>query len=94
MNIITWKAYLRNLYYEYEFARNLATRSKNQNIHSRFLVSVCLEKKSELFLEDGRAAGKHHEIWKTVTNFIKSSFCKNSLFKNVYGRFCCEIKLE
>ena len=32
MNIITWKAYLRNSYYEYELARNLATRSKNQNI--------------------------------------------------------------
>ena len=33
MNINTWKAYLRNSYYEYEHARNLATRSKNQNIH-------------------------------------------------------------
>ena len=30
MNIITWKAYLRNEYYEYELARNLATRSKNK----------------------------------------------------------------
>ena len=29
MNIITWKAYLRNSYYEYELARNLATCSKN-----------------------------------------------------------------
>ena len=38
MNIITWKAYLRNSYYEYELARNLAKRSKNQNIHSRFFV--------------------------------------------------------
>ena len=32
MNIISWKAYLRNSYYEYELARNQATRSKNQNI--------------------------------------------------------------
>ena len=31
MNIITWKAYLRNSYYEYELARNLPTRNKNQN---------------------------------------------------------------
>ena len=38
MNITTWEAYLRNSYNEYELARNLATRSKNQNIHSRFFV--------------------------------------------------------
>ena len=44
MNIITWKAYLRNSYYEYELARNLASPSNNQNIHSRSFVqfvSVC-----------------------------------------------------
>ena len=34
----TWKPYLKNSYYEYELARNLATRNKNQNIHSRFFV--------------------------------------------------------
>ena len=39
MNIITWKTYLRNPYYECELARNLATRSKNQSIHSRFLYN-------------------------------------------------------
>ena len=38
MNIITWKAYLRNSYYEYELAINLATRSKNQNFNSQFFV--------------------------------------------------------
>ena len=38
MNIITQKAYLRNSYYEYELARILAMRNKNENIHSRFFV--------------------------------------------------------
>ena len=38
MNIITWKADLRNSYYEYKLARNLTTHSKNQNIHSQFFV--------------------------------------------------------
>ena len=38
MNIKTWKAYLRNSYYEYELSRNLATRSKNRNIYSRFFI--------------------------------------------------------
>ena len=35
MNNIAWEAYFRNLYYKYEFTRNLATRSKNQNILSQ-----------------------------------------------------------
>ena len=39
MNIITWKAYLRNLYYDYELARNLATRSKNQTFILGFLYN-------------------------------------------------------
>ena len=38
MNIITWKAYLRNSYYEYEFARNLAMHGKNRNIYSWFFI--------------------------------------------------------
>ena len=38
INTTTWKAYLRNSYYEYELAKNLATRSKNENIHSLFFV--------------------------------------------------------
>ena len=38
MNIITWKEYLRYSYYEYELTSNLATRRKNQNIHSRFFI--------------------------------------------------------
>ena len=36
VNIITWKAYLRNSCYKYELASNLATRSINQNIHLGF----------------------------------------------------------
>ena len=43
MNIINWKAYLRNSYYEYKLAKNLATRSKNQNIHFRFFVKFVSE---------------------------------------------------
>ena len=38
MNFVSWEVYLRNLYYDYEFTRNLATRSKNQNILSRFFI--------------------------------------------------------
>ena len=38
MNIITWKAYLSNSYYEYEVARNLVMRSKNKNFHSRYFI--------------------------------------------------------
>ena len=52
MNIITWKVYLRNSYYEYERGRNLATLSKNPNIHSRFFVefvSECHPSASDFF---------------------------------------------
>ena len=52
MNIITWKAYLKNSHYEYEIARNLAMHSKNWNIHSRFFVlfiSECRPSPSDVF---------------------------------------------
>ena len=38
INIITWKAYLRNSYYEYEIAENLTMHSKNRNICSRVFI--------------------------------------------------------
>ena len=49
MNIINWKAYLRNSYHEYELARKLTTRSKNRNIHSWFFLKFVSECRSSAF---------------------------------------------
>ena len=39
MNIITWKAYLRNSYHEYELPRNLVTRSKIETFMLGIIIS-------------------------------------------------------
>ena len=42
MNIITWKAYLRNSYYEYELSKNLATRGLQTAFTADYVLGISI----------------------------------------------------
>ena len=82
MNIMTWKAYLRNSYYQYRLARNLATRSKNQNIHSRFFINILSKKYRKLV---NKTQTIYYELFK---QFFKSFQSIVSSIRRVYHSQC------